>query len=287
MTPAEIAALNNNEVRANEMQEKSGNSFVRALTAPFKAIGRLFGKGKKGENKLQRLTEKDLKHFETTPADPVRTAKFQKSMSTETDHLAQARAYLVSDQVNEAISELTTASYANPNSAETHNLLGLTYERKGLRNRALNSFARAVEVAQNNPEYLNNFGYLLFKNGDHENAAKFLQRAARLAPNNPLIWNNLGLAQCELGRFNEAYKSFATAQGEFKGHLNLATRLQNVGKANEAIKHLEKALILQPNSVEALEPLVSLYENTGRHNQAQNVRKSLLTLRGVAPTAGQ
>ncbi|HKE59805.1 MAG TPA: tetratricopeptide repeat protein, partial [Pyrinomonadaceae bacterium] len=189
--------------------------------------------------------------------------------------------------VNEAIADLATASYANPNSAETHNLLGLAYEQKGLRNRALNSFARAVELSQNNPEYLNNFGYVLFKNGDYENAAKFLQRAARLDSNNPRIWNNLGLAQCELGRFNEAYKSFAAAQGEFKGHLNIAARLQNVGKANEAIKHLEKALILQPNSVEALEPLVNLYESTGKQNQAQNVRKSLLTLRGLAPTVGQ
>ena len=37
----------------------SGNEFVRALKAPFKAIGRLFGRGKKEENKFERLTEKE------------------------------------------------------------------------------------------------------------------------------------------------------------------------------------------------------------------------------------
>ena len=39
------------------------NKFVRALKAPFKAIGRLFGRGKKQENKFERLTEKDVKEI--------------------------------------------------------------------------------------------------------------------------------------------------------------------------------------------------------------------------------
>ena len=41
--------------------EGQGNGFLRALGAPFRAIGRLFGKGKKSENKLERISEKDAK----------------------------------------------------------------------------------------------------------------------------------------------------------------------------------------------------------------------------------
>jgi hypothetical protein len=40
----------------------------RVLKAPFKAIGRLFGGGKKkDDNKFHRLTEKDVKQFKTLP----------------------------------------------------------------------------------------------------------------------------------------------------------------------------------------------------------------------------
>jgi Flp pilus assembly protein TadD len=287
MTPTERALLERNDTPSNEMKENTGNGFVRALKAPFKAIGRLFGKGKKDENKLQRLTEKDLKNFETTPADPIRNATIPKSNFAESNHLAQGRLYLDAGSVNEAIGELTRAASTNPTLAEAHNLLGLAYERKGLRNRALNSFAMAVGADQKNHEYLNNFGYLLFRNGDYKKAAKFLQRAAKLAPDNARAWNNLGLAQCELGNFADAYKSFAQALGEYRGHLNIAARLQSVGQSNEAIKHLEKALILQPTSISVLERLAGLYESAGKQTQAQSVRNSLLALRGSAPAVDQ
>jgi len=48
---------------------KDGNGFIRALKSPFKAFGRLFGGKKKSEEgKLQRITDKDLRKFETVPA---------------------------------------------------------------------------------------------------------------------------------------------------------------------------------------------------------------------------
>src|SRR5262245_436721 len=63
MTPAEVEMMNANS--ASDHDGKSGNGFVRVLKAPFQAIGRLFGAGKKNDNKLERLSEKDVKKFET------------------------------------------------------------------------------------------------------------------------------------------------------------------------------------------------------------------------------
>src|SRR4051794_9500717 len=72
MTDAEIAVLDASDVNAVDDTAKSdggGNVFVRVLKAPFKAIGRLFGGGKKkDDNKFHRLTEKDVKQFKTTPS---------------------------------------------------------------------------------------------------------------------------------------------------------------------------------------------------------------------------
>src|SRR6266851_2280380 len=43
--------------------KKAGNKIVKALAAPFKAFGRLFGH--KNDKKLQRMTEKDAEQFES------------------------------------------------------------------------------------------------------------------------------------------------------------------------------------------------------------------------------
>src|SRR5262245_32443055 len=69
MTSEEVAAANRSSYE--HTQKKTGNGFVKALSAPFNAIARLFG-GRKKHNKLQRLTEKDIAKFASTPADPVK-----------------------------------------------------------------------------------------------------------------------------------------------------------------------------------------------------------------------
>jgi len=306
MTGTELATLDAKDASAREgasateydsNQKPGGNSFVRALKAPFKAIGRLFSGGKRKENRLQRLSEKDIRNFESTPADPIKATapvkartevKLSGSLETRRpDHLVQGRELLNSGNLNEAITELSAAASINPNSAEAYNLLGLAYEQKGLRDRALRSFEIAVRMNDDQPEYLNNLGYLLCKNGEYESATKYLKRAAKLAPDNPRIWNNLGLAQAERRHFNDAYKSFARALGEFKGHLNIATRLESLGETKDAIKHMEKARQLRPNSTEVLANLANLYDMVGRAEDAGATRKSLLALHTVADVSTQ
>jgi Flp pilus assembly protein TadD len=149
---------------------------------------------------------------------------------------------------------------------------------------AQKSFETAVRIDKNDPQNLNNLGYLLYENGEYENASKYFKRAAKLAPKDPLFWNNLGLAQSERGHFDDAYESFARAQGEYKGHLNVAARLEHNGSSKKAIKHLEKALALKPNSPDVLARLIDLYDSTGDEKQAVGARRSLETLRTLAST---
>jgi Flp pilus assembly protein TadD len=290
-----------------QKQEGKGNGFLRALKAPFKAIGRLFGRGKKDDNKLERISAKDAKRFESAPAVQVSktTAAPEVSSSgnaTESllpatagernpvdalervalEHLARGRALLDRNDLNGAIGEFSLAASANPKLAEARSLLGVVYWRKGLRDLAERSFEAAFRIQKNDPQILNNFGFLLYENGDYEKATKYLKRAAKLAPNDPRIWNNLGLAQSERGHFDDAYESFARAQGEYKGHINVAARLEGRGENKRAVKHLEKALALQPNSPDVLVRLIALYDSNGNDKQAQSARSSLETLRVLA-----
>ncbi len=311
MTPSQWLMMNtsDNSMLPNQVQEGSGNGFLGALKAPFKAIGKLFGGGKKNKVKLERISEKDAKKFESAPGvqttnnTPVPAVSSQgngtdvSGMTTtgqktavdalETialDHLEKGRALLNSHDLNGAIGELSMAASANPKLSEASSLLGVAYWRKGLRDVAQRSFETAVRINKEDPQNLNNLGYLLYENGDYENATKYFKRAAKLAPKDPLFWNNLGLAQSERGHFDDAFESFARAQGEYKGHLNVAARLEHNGSSKKAIKHLEKALTLKPNSPDVLARLIDLYDSTGDEKEAVSARRSLETLRTLAST---
>ena len=281
---------------ADASTQKKGNAFARALSAPFRAIGRLFGGGKKNEQQARRTSNKDAGKFESTtltritdantpvetpapstaaPATPSSTAQFD-------NYLNRARQLLIAGDADGAITELTTATAINERSAEANKLLGVAYESKGWHDSALRSFEMAVTLDENNPEHLNNLGFFLYKTGDYERANRLLKRAAKLAKNNPRIWNNLGLVQCERGKFDDAYESFVKAVGEYQGHMSVAAQLQQHGRAKDAIKHLENAQAMQPNSTDVLNKLVSLYEMTGRHTDAETARRTIIALKTSA-----
>jgi Flp pilus assembly protein TadD len=164
---------------------------------------------------------------------------------------------------------------------EAHNLLGIAYESKGLRNNALESLKASLKGDNDQPEHLNDYGYLLMKDRQFESAVKYLKRAVKAKADERFL-NNLALAQVELGKFDDAYKNFALAVGEFQGRLNIATRLKRLGWDKKAIEHLEKARALQPESMAVLADLVVLYQRNGKAEQAEEANKALITLRTSA-----
>ena len=277
---------------AKSSQKKSGNGFVRVLGAPFRALGRLFGGGKKNDQQVRRSNDKDAAKFEATKVLRIKDARTPLETPVETQSpatgttpdnaLQKGRELLMRGDLNAAIAELTLAASLDSKSGAAKNLLGVAYEAKGLRDRALESFKAAIQIEKNNAECLNNYGFLLFKDSDFEDATKYLKRAVKLSPNDARIWNNLGLVLSQRGKFDEALQSFIRAGGEFDGHMNMAAQLSTRGYGKEAIKHLEKAQSLQPNSVDVLAKLVNLYELTGRRQDAETARRSIVALRTSA-----
>jgi len=293
---------------SNSAPKKEGNSFARALGAPFRAISRLFGGGKKNEMQVRRTTEKDAAKFEsasvtrvndarlepqapaapaasTSPAVsvnvPAATAKSALASAFDS-HLQLGRDRLLAGDIDGAIAELATATSISPKSAEANNLMGIAYESKGLHDRALQAFEVSIHADGSNAEHLNNLGFLLYKTADYERATKYLKRAAKISPKDARIWNNLALTQCQRGKFDEAYDSFVKASDEYGGHLNIAAQFQAHGYAKDAITHLEKAQALHPNSADVLTKLVALYDLTGRATDAESARRSLVALKTFA-----
>jgi Flp pilus assembly protein TadD len=300
MTPEEIAVLDAASQDVDSGQSKNGNTFVRVLKAPFKAIGRIFGIGKKDDNKLERLSRKDVKKFESVgtarlvdsrttgfeaaaPGQPTEnTAPVDPALASAQENLERGRALLNSGNINDAIAVLSTAASSDSRLHEAYSLLGVAYQSKGMRDRAFDSFEKALKADEDNAEYLNNLGYLHFKNGEYDKAAKYLKRAVKNAPKVQRYWNNLGLAQAQRGKFDDAYECFVHAVGEFEGHMNVANRSQAMGYNKTAIKHLEQARALRPATAEMLLRLAVLYKRTGNDQLAAEANTALVASRAQA-----
>lgn len=262
-------------------KKKSGNKVARIFTAPFRAFGRLFSH----KDKLERMTEKDSEKFESVAisrVDDSRTPEPKKLAlaNSAKEHLANGRSYLLNGQFNEAITELSTAASLDPRLTEAHNLLGVAYDKKGLADRAKDSYERAVKVEPEDAQALNNLGFSLYQSGNYRAAVDRLKRAVKIAPTDDRILNNLGLALCRLGKFDEAYKHFARAAGPYTGNLNTARMLERFGRDDDAIKYYEAARQIEPSSTLALKRLGELYKRTGRIDPAQAAGNSLIGVTG-------
>src|ERR1043166_752193 len=257
-------------------EKKNGNKVVKIFSAPFKAIGKLFGHK---DDKIQRMTEKDADKFASVGVerqDDSRTPEplKQAAASSAKEHLANGRAYPTNGQLNEAISELSTAVSLDPKLTEAHSLLGVAYDKKGLGDRAKDSYERAVKVEPEDAQALNNLGFSLYQSGNYRAAVDKLKRAAKLMPNDDRILNNLGLALCRLGKFEDAYKYFTRASGAYTGNLNTARMLEKLGRDDDAIKFYEAARSIEPQSTLALNRLAILYKATGRSQQTTTASDS-------------
>ena|SRR5215208_1673003 len=298
MTPDEVAMLDAAS-RDDDGQSKGDNTFVRVLKAPIKAIGRLFGVGKNDDKKPQRLSRKDVKKFESvgtakvvdarttgfeTPAAPApeNAPAVDPALASSQANLEHGRALLNSGNATDAITVLSTAVSGDPKLHEAYSLMGVAYEMKGLRDRAFDSFEKAVKADNDNGEYLNNLGFLYLKNGDHDKAAKYLKRAVKVAPQSQRYWNNLGLVQAQRAKFDDAYDCFVRAGGEYEGHMNVANRSQTMGYDKTAIKHLEQARALRPATAEVLLRLAVLYKRTGNDELAAEANTALVAAKSQA-----
>jgi len=287
----EMGAVASSEVSAEKpaAEKKEGNRVARFFTSSFRAVGRLFNRDK-GNGKMRRLSEKDIKKFSSTGlvrVDEVRTttAETLSADATTMERLEKGRAHLESGRLNDAIAELSRAAALDPKHTLALNLLGVAYDRKGLRTLAKESYERALKVDDKNAQVLNNLGYSLYLNGDYQAAHKRLKRAAELAPSDQRVFNNLGVVQSRLGKYDDAYKSFVRATSEFTARVNIAGILERAGKVEDALKHYEAARHLQPSSPVVLQRLAQLYQKAGRTADAELARQALGGSQGKAASA--
>jgi arylsulfatase A-like enzyme len=119
---------------------------------------------------------------------------------------------------------------------------------------------------------------LLEEQGASVEACARLENAVRANPENHKAWFALARARADLGHFEEsaaAYREVVRrpAAERIPAQLNLAVCLHNLGRTDEALEELARALHDTDGPPGALELWLSLLEGAGQSSKAEAVRK--------------
>ncbi len=113
--------------------------------------------------------------------------------------------YQEQDRMDEAMAILTAGAVTFPESEQLHFEHALLLERSGLREQALASMVRVLEISPENPEALNYIGYTWADmNINLEQAYQYILRAIKMKPENGFIRDSLGWVEYRLGNFSTA-----------------------------------------------------------------------------------
>ena len=121
-----------------------------------------------------------------------------------------------------------------PESADTHNVLGLSHAQKGELDPAVQEFRRALELEPDDAAAHWHIGAALASRGAYAEATTHLARSVELDPRNGQAHNDLGLVFALQGRFDEG------------------------------VDHLERAVALDPRSDEARRNLAEVRQQRER-----------------------
>ncbi len=102
-----------------------------------------------------------------------------------------------------------------------------------------------------------------------------------------LLLGGLSWRQCDM--YRDVFSLYETTlernSSSWAAHLNLGTALEEAGLANEGLPHLQRALELKPDSVDALNSLGNVFNRLGRAKDAQPLLERAIKLQPQFATA--
>ena len=127
--------------------------------------------------------------------------------------VAAAKQYLRNRDFESARRHLKSAMKLDPNSAEVHDALGLTFQYSGEKELAEKHFKRAVSLGSGVSRYRINYASYLFRESRFDDAERQLQKIVddSLYEKREAALVMLGLSQLQLLQIDEAQRSFERA----------------------------------------------------------------------------
>lgn len=163
-----------------------------------------------------------------------------------------------------------------------HNNLGITYDKVGRYQEAIEELSRALQLDPGYIDVMTNTAVTYFHMDRCDEAVQALQEAIRLKPDNVQAHCNLGNIYASQGRYDEACKEIQKAIGldaEYApAHNSLGTIHVEQKNDQAAIKEFQAGIELDPDYLLAHTNLGALYQDSGRYEDAINEFKAALKL---------
>ncbi len=179
----------------------------------------------------------------------------------------------------------------SPESHVTHNNLGLELYRLGRFEEAAVHFRRAFALEPANAFAHNNLGAILYQWGSYNEAEAHYRRALEIDPAYAPAHYNLGNFWDKMGKYDRAISHFNSALDINPGYgdvlLNLANVLVKQDQLAEAVLYYNRALAAKGESIEIRYNLVMVLDSLGRAEEALDHLNVILKLRPDFPAARQ
>lgn len=158
----------------------------------------------------------------------------------------RALRYQEEGQLRKAMEAYAKVIEVDPTDSEAYNNLGLLYQEQGDSKKAQEAFKKALEIRPDYIKALNNLGILFYLEDRFDEAMDCFQRALSFSPNHVESHLHMGLVLKRKGDLEKALDAFEKALGlnphHSETHYNLALLLEEVQQIDRAIEHYERFL---------------------------------------------
>ena len=187
-------------------------------------------------------------------------------------YLKEGRLKKASKQIEKAIEEREQASYRSA--------LGYAYLANDRFDESAREYEKLLLSDPADPAVLASLSFVYRKKGDRKRAEDILRQALQLNPKTSLLYLHLGALLQELGKDEEALRSFETARsfesGSEGADLYLAHLYYQLGQFSEAEEVLLRAKKGGMVSAQHSYLLAEVYLHGGKHEQAQEILEQAL-----------
>ena len=187
--------------------------------------------------------------------------------------LAGALELVGEGRVEEAIAAYREVLYEDAQNLKARNDLGVLLDEIGSHELALEQFEAARAIEPENVEVLTNLGAALGALGRYDEAERELRRAQRLEPDSVGVRASLGVLLFRRGLYaqSEAELRWVCERDETHGpaHFYRGEALNRLGRWDQALEALERAVHLQPHNARAFYTMGILYDRKHLPREAQ------------------
>lgn len=162
--------------------------------------------------------------------------------------VANGRLWESTGNFEKAMESYAKALEKRPNDPAALANIARLHFRQNNHQKAAEYFGKAIKEKPDDAGLYNDLGLTLSKLGNHSAAATTIEQALRLSPGSSRFANNLASVKFEAGDTNGALEVLVGNNKPAVAHFNMAYLHYKHGQASEATRHLNQALAFQPQA---------------------------------------